>query len=363
MRRLVRNPVPKTAVVLALGALFPVASAAAQSTAETCRIDSQGRKYVDVGGQFGRTPEAVSGAVDLANANSCDVYFNTGTFSYRTFTLQGIRATGHGDSTVLSAVDPAYSSIFLRGNGPQLVSLKITSPLAAARGDTHESNGVTVKEDATNFLVDHVTVDRVSGAGIHNFGGADGRITSNVVRNSFADGIHNSYGARRTLIWGNQVTSAGDDLISVVSYSFDRWISSEITIENNVVGTNPHGRGIAVSGGRNVKILRNQIASSQGAGVYIASEPGSLSTMEVDAVEVRGNVVREPDRGNIHATNILVWSGRLAVRNITGENNNVDRTTTHYDGTVGTKQTIRVVNDGCSTCAVSNATVVAFYGA
>lgn len=354
----------RIAILLAICAasLALVAPGHSQPTL-ACEVDSQGRMYVDAAGQFGRTPEAVAQAVEFANRERCNLYFSAGTFDYRTFTLQGIRASGHGDLTVLSAVDPAYSSIFLRGDHPELVSLKITSPLATARNHTHESNGITVKEDATNFLVDHVTVDRVAGAGIHNFGGSDGRITSNVVRNTLSDGIHNAFGARRVLIWDNRVANAGDDFISVVSYSFDRWISSDITIENNVVGSNPHGRGITVVGGLRVKILRNQIASSQGAGVYIASEPGSLSTMEVDSVEVRDNIVREADRGNIHQANILVWSGRLPVRNVSGGNNDVDRTTTHYDGTVATKQIVRVVNQGCSTCAVSDVTVQGFYGA
>jgi len=352
------------AIPLALCALLLVAPDPARSLPTTvCAVDSQGRKYVNVAQQFGRSPEAVALAAELANRERCNLYFEVGTFNYLTFTLQGIRASGHGESTVLSAVDPANSAIVLRGNGPEVVSLRITSPLATTRGDTHESNGITIKEDATNFLVDHVIVDRVSGAGIHNFGGSDGRITSNVVRNTLADGIHNSYGARRVLIWGNSVTNIGDDFISVVSYSFDRWISSDITIVNNVVGANPHGRGIAVVGGLRMNVARNQITSSQGAGIYIASEPGSLSTMEVDGVRVQDNVVREPDRGDIHQANILVWSGWMPVRNVSGENNNVDRTTTHYDGTVGSKQAVRVLNQGCPTCLVSNVSVAAFFGA
>jgi Right handed beta helix region len=354
----------KISIAVAACAVFLAAAASgrAQPTL-ACQVDSQGQRYVDVARQFGRTADKVAGAADFANSQRCNLYFSDGTFSYRSFTLQGIRASGHGDATVLSAVDPAASSIFLRGDRPALISLKLTSPLANTRDDEHASNGVTVKEDARNFVVDHVTVDRVAGVGIHNFGGSDGQITSNVVRNSLADGIHNAYGARRVLIWGNRVTNAGDDLISVVSYSFDRWISSDIRIENNVVGTNPHGRGIAVVGGLRVRILGNQIASSYGAGIYVASEPGGLSTMEVDSVEVRNNVVREPDRGNVHQANILVWSGRRPVRNVYGGNNNVDRTTTHYDSTLGSKQAVRSVNDGCSTCALANITVTASFGA
>jgi hypothetical protein len=354
----------RIATPVAFCALFLAAADSVHAQAAvTCEVDSQGQTYVNVANQFGRTPEAVASAVELANHERCTLYFNIGTFDYRAFTLQGIRASGHGDLTVLSAVDPANSSIFLRGASPELVSLKITSPLADTRGYRQATNGITIKEDASNFLVDHVTVDRVSGVGIHNVGGSDGRITSNVVRNSLSDGIHTTNGARRTLVWGNRVTSTGDDFISVVSYSVDRWISSDITIENNVVGTNPYGRGISVVGGLRVRVLGNQIASSQGAGIYIASEPGELSTMEVDTVELRNNIVREPDRGNIHEANILVWSGRLPVRNVSGGNNDVDRTTTHYDGTLGTKQAVRVLNQGCATCAISNITVGAFYGA
>jgi hypothetical protein len=353
----------KGVIPVALCALLLVAPAPARSSTVACTVDSLGRSYVDVAGQFGRTPEAVAGAVELANRERCNLYFNAGTFDYRSFVLEGIRASGHGDLTVLSAVDPASSSVFLRGDRPELISLKITSPFAVTRSDTHESNGITIKDDATNFLVDHVTIDGVSGAGIHNFGGSDGRITSNVVRNTLADGIHNTFGARRITIWGNRVSNTGDDFISVVSYSFDRWISSDITIANNVVEANSHGRGITVVGARRVKILRNQIASSQGAGIYIASEPGWLGTTEVDTVAVRDNVVREPDRGNIHEANILVWSGWSAIRNVSGWNNDVDRTTTHYDGTVATKPAVRALSEDCSTCTLSNITVAAFYGA
>jgi hypothetical protein len=246
------------------------------------------------------------------------------------------------------ASNPGGSAIWLRGASPQLVCLKITSPNATARSSDNNAHGVTI-DNAQNFMVDHVLVDGVAGAGIFNGGGDNGRITSNVVRNSLADGIHNTGSASFVTIAFNQVQNAGDDFIAVVSYVELASQVHDVSITDNRVSSQPWGRGVTVAGGYNVSILRNSIESCFGACIYIASEPG---TYDVDNVQASSNFVRAPDRGNIHQANVLVWCGASGrhVAGVSGANNNLDRA----------EPMIRKVAQ--SDCTFGSVTVSGFYG-
>ncbi|MEP6811782.1 MAG: right-handed parallel beta-helix repeat-containing protein [Actinomycetota bacterium] len=310
------------AALSAAAATFPVGASAAAS----CYVNGQGKKEVNVATQFGTDDAAIRGALRVAEAGGCGVYLTSTTFTYSSILVDnGLDIYGDGATTVLEAVDPNNSAVYLRGTSPKIRGVKITAPAAATRGDDWANAGIFI-DGATGFTVDHVTVDRVRGAGIFDFGGSYGSITSSTVRNVLADGIHNAHGAHDVDVAFNTVTNAGDDLIAVVSYTFDSGFSYNIQIHDNVVSTQPWGRGISVVGGRDILIERNQIDHTYGAGIYIASEPGGLPTRGVDGVIVNSNTIRVPDQGQIHGANVRVWGGNpgYVVANVSGSGNSYD---------------------------------------
>jgi hypothetical protein len=294
--------------------------------ASECYTNWQGERELNVATQFGTDDAAVHAAISAAQAGHCGVYFTSTVFHYNSpLVLDGLRAYGDGPSSLLEASDPNESAVFLVGDGPQIRNLQITAPTASSRGDDWENAGVMVKE-ASGFVVDHVTVDRVRGVGIFDFGGAFGSITSNTVRGSFADGIHNTHGAHNVDLAFNTVTNAGDDLISIVSYTFDGGACHDISIHDNRVSIQPWGRGIALVGGNSIRIVRNSISDTYGAGIYLASEPGWLSTVGVSGAVVSDNTIHDPDQSGIHSANIRVWGGNpgFPVSNVSGGNNQLD---------------------------------------
>jgi hypothetical protein len=292
----------------------------------SCYTNWQGERELNVATQFGTDDAAVHAAIAAAQTAQCGVYFTSTTFHYDSpLVLDGLRAYGDGPSSVLQADDPDESAVFLVGEGPQIRNLQITAPTASSRGDDWENAGVMIS-GATHFVVDHVTVDRVRGVGIFDFGGAFGSITSNTVSDSLADGIHSSHGAHDVDVAFNTVTNAGDDLVSVVSYTFDGGACHDISVHDNTVSMQPWGRGIAVVGGTSIRIVRNSISGTYGAGIYLASEPGWLSTVGVSGAVVSDNTVRSPDQGDIHWANIRVWGGNpgFPVSDVSGVDNHLD---------------------------------------
>lgn len=339
-------------VLVVVAAHGSIASAAPQ-----CYVNSSGQLELNVGSQFGHTDDAVRTAIGIATANDCHVYFQPGTYNYdSTLVNDGLRFVGQcsnnvAEASVLSAKNPDESAIFLRGDSPEITCLKITSPNASVRSDSNSANGITI-DWATNFLVDHVTVDRTAAAGIFNRGGSYGRITSNRVLNTLSDGIHNTRGASHTVVAFNDVSNTGDDLVAVVSYVWQGVESHDIVISDNTLHTQSHGRGVTVSGGYNVRILRNDIQHCRASCIHIASEPeNSWNTYGVDDVEIEGNFVRFPDEGLIHYANVMLWCANTNrhIRNVYGGNNRFDRS----------RDMIRTVaKEGC---AMSGITVFGVY--
>jgi Right handed beta helix region len=336
--------------VLLAGLVAATVSTAA-SSAPTCYTNSVGDPEVNVGAQFGYTDQAIRAALAVAEAGNCRVHFQAGTYTYSApLDNNGLRWSGICGSTILQATNPVESAVRLKGNSPQLVCVTVRGS-ATTRTDTFEGNGVHI-DRATNFLVDHVTVERVSGAGIFNFGGNGGRITTNTVRNTFADGIHNTFGAAFTSISFNTVTNTGDDFIAVVSYIFNATRSHDITIASNNVGSQPHGRGITVVGGYNVTIRDNRIQSCSGACIHLAAEEGDFGSQSVDNVVISDNFVRSPDLSGIHFANIYSSCARAGahIAGISGSGNDVDQS----------KLGVRTA--ALNGCAISDHTVTSFYG-
>ena len=233
-------------------------------------------------------------AVAAARSSGKAVCVPAGTFLHNgALVLSGVNLLGTGERSVLHATNPEEQNIRIEGDGVTVSDLKLTS-VASERKAANRHHRLLIN-GATHFIVERVTVDKSSAAGIMNYGGSHGVIRHNRVMNTMADGIHNTREAFDILIEGNTVEGTGDDLIAMVSYKRHGATlvgpSHDIIIRGNRVGRNTHGRGIAVLGGYNIIIENNEVLAPRFAGIYIASER-QYDTHGVHDVTIRQNEVR-----------------------------------------------------------------------
>jgi hypothetical protein len=181
----------------------------------------------------------------------------------------------------------------LTGESPSIRDLAIRAEKPPSGRDTHDTAVGLEANLARNFSIVRVRVGPGDSAGImvRRSGGAHGRaavIRDCVVRGTLADGIHMTAASHDIEVSGNRVSDTGDDFIAVVSYRADKALCHDISIHDNTVEDQSHGRGISVVGGMGVSIESNSISRSAGAGIYLASEAG-YDTYGDTAVRVVGN--------------------------------------------------------------------------
>ncbi|WP_225446202.1 sugar-binding protein [Paenibacillus rhizovicinus] len=245
---------------------------------------------------YGATPDdetddtaAIVSTIADAKTQGATVYVPAGTFLFNdVIMLDGVDLTGDGETSILKSTNLQHQSIELGGDGSDLSNVQLTTVTASERLSTDDSARVFVTNTATNFSIKGVVIDGGSSAGIINFGN-NGVISGNTVKNTLADGIHNTGGSSDLLIENNTCIDNGDDQIAIVSYEKTPSWSKRVTIQNNNV-SGGHARGITVSGGEDITVENNQIANTGGAGVYIASE-GNWHTYAVSNLVVRGNTI------------------------------------------------------------------------
>lgn len=217
-------------------------------------------------------------------------YIPPGTWYHSdTLTLNGQRLFGAGRASILAASNPDRSALYLTGNGPQVQNLQISCG-ATRRNNDGAATGIFI-DRATSFLVENIIVARSSGAGIMNWGGGNGTIRCCYVDHSWADAIHNTFGAHDIVIEYNKTFNSGDDGIAVVSYS-DSGMCRAIRAHHNTIVENLWGRGMSIVGGEGIVFEYNHIEKTAGdiAGIYVASEK-VYETEGVDGAEVRYNTV------------------------------------------------------------------------
>jgi len=304
-------------------------------------LSNYGKSYtptsdINVLTQFGSSDSAIRSAISAAQSQGKGLYFPAATYNYSSkLTFSGLKVHGDGDTTVFLAATKSSMALTVDGNGTELRSLKISCPQCelpsgpptAARLSSDDSSGVLIRSTATNFVVDHVTVDRAGSAGILNGGGSYGKITNNHILNTLADGIHNTRGANNIEVAYNNLYNVGDDMFAVVSYQSDGKISHDIKIHDNIGDTQPWGRGATVVGGDKVDIYNNTISHTYGAAIYVMAEGDTYNTYGDSNITISNNTVRSPDQGNIHNCNILIgtYTTTETTTNVTGAGNNLDR--------------------------------------
>jgi polygalacturonase len=165
----------------------------------------------------------------------------------------------------------------------------ITSKGATATVRSGPTRGISL-EGCGRFLIQGNHVYNTEGVGIlAGVGCYDGRIASNLVHDTMADGIHITGVSKRMAVTGNVLRDTGDDAIAVVSYGTDTAQCENVSISGNTT-YHSQSRGIAVVGGKNVTISGNTIDSPRNAGVY-ASYESTYGTRIVEDITISGNTI------------------------------------------------------------------------
>jgi parallel beta-helix repeat protein len=259
---------------------------------------------------------ALQAAFDEARRRGRMVWLPAGDYNYTgQLKIDGVKVSGAGPKTRLLAGIPTQQRILMIGEGPALACVQILYHDLQRKGSDHGRAGVMV-QDASNFLVRNVIFNGQGFSATPEFGGgalfirrsSDGRVLNNRVLYSTADGIHITAGSRNIIVQGNRIEYSGDDGIAVVNYGDA--IRNKVLIQNNVVLNNRWGRNISSVGGQDIQILHNYIMgnTTDGAGVYIASEPAYKTAGPKDIL-VQDNVIRDtggPGKGH---GQIMLWTG------------------------------------------------------
>ncbi|MGD9751173.1 MAG: glycosyl hydrolase family 28-related protein [Acidimicrobiia bacterium] len=199
----------------------------------------------------------------------------------------GVTLTGPPDAEI-RAVRADRQAIVIQGNGNAIERIKLSST-ATERRVALEDHRILLDEGSVGTRVEQVHVDGGSAAGILAHGASDYVIRGNLVENTKADGIHNTYGSTRGLVEHNVVRNSGDDCYAVVSYRRDDALTTDVIIQDNVC-EDSHARGISVVGGQDVAIARNTVTLTRAAGIYLASED-SFDTYGTQRIRVIDNTI------------------------------------------------------------------------
>jgi hypothetical protein len=283
--------------------------------------DPQGIRLVDEGATCdGATDDskAIARALERAKAARLPVIVPKGTCAFGDIIrVDSVALTGYGDDSVLHSLNWRRAAIFMSGASPSVSNMKLTGVAAPSRQAPWEMTRITVF-GATDFVIDHVTIEGSPAAGIQTAEQPNrGRITNNVVRNTLSDGIHMTGGASNILVESNLIENSGDDGIAVVSYLKDAVRVNNITARNNVVRNNRFGRNMSVVGGSQVlyqnNLLQNNLAGL--ACLYIAQEGGAMPTKGNDTVTAEYNTIQNCGSARTSHGGALIYSDGLQPNN------------------------------------------------
>jgi parallel beta-helix repeat protein len=269
---------------------------------------------------------AITNAIAAAKAKGVAVVIPSGVCAYGdVINLDSVRLIGYGDASVLYALNTNREAIFMRGSGAEVRSVKLSGVKSTTRVAPWEATRITLF-GATKFVIDNVTIDGGSAAGIQTAQATNnGTISNNRVTGTLADSIHMTDRASYITVSGNRIDSSGDDGIAVVSYKNDGGMVNHITARNNVVVNNRWGRQMSVVGGSDVLYENNDLENNNAgyACLYLAQE-NSYATYGAHNVVAQRNTLK--NCGGIatgHGAVMLYSDGGEANTNITLTRNDI----------------------------------------
>lgn len=269
---------------------------------------------------------AIASAIASAKSRGLPVLIPVGVCAYSDLIrLDGVKLIGQGDSSVLYALDVLRSAIFVYGNGVEVRHVKLSGVKPTVRRQEWEATRITLF-GATNFVIDHVSIDTAAAAGIQTAHSArHGRITNNNIKDTLSDSIHMTDKASDITVENNHIANSGDDGIAVVSYREDGGLVNQITARNNRVLNNKWGRQMSVVGGSNVLYENNYLENNQvgNACVYIAQE-APYDTLGARNVVVQRNTLKNCGGSTFGHGAVMIYSdGADTNTNITLTRNDI----------------------------------------
>ncbi len=161
------------------------------------------------------------------------------------------------------------------------------------------SGGVRLASDNTCGILVYRTkgleirssrISKVAGAGIMLQEVSDFTVQGNLVTDTLADAIHITNKSHHGTILGNTTMNAGDDGVALVGYLKNGGRVHDVSIENNHILGNTHGRGVTVEGAYTALVLNNYIQNTASACVILTSN-SRYNTYGVSEVVVAGNLL------------------------------------------------------------------------
>lgn len=237
---------------------------------------------------------AFAKALAAAKSGGKQLYVPPGKYVHSsTLDVDSVTMFGDGDLSEVISNNPLKSAIYMKGTNPTLRSLKHTVNTNGIPRQHAGDQASIVPWFAQGFTVENVTVFGGASIGVLVYGSNNGKVLNCRVNKTLADSYHMTNGSRLITVSRNWSRECGDDGVAVVSYKSNANICSDIVIAENDVGYNTWGRGITISGGRNIKVTSNIVTRTNGAGLLIASEGEPWNTYGVDSIVASKNSLIE----------------------------------------------------------------------
>jgi hypothetical protein len=218
----------------------------------------------------------------------------------------GTHLTGGG---VLLATNEARSAVWIAADDVLVDGLTFRMATTTRRWDSWEQMKLRLLP-YHGITLHNITVDGSAAAGIYIGGTSNYQLSEVIVRNTRADGIHQTGGAHHGRLVHPVVRNAGDDSIAVVSYQSDRSPSHHITIDSPRSYDNRGGRAFSVVGGHDITWTDVHAEGSSCAALYVSSEGAPYFTSSTRRVTVTGGTLLRSNRNSrVDHGAVLLYAG------------------------------------------------------
>lgn len=264
---------------------------------------------------------AINAALTAAKRTDRAVYVPPGRWPYNgPLWIDSAILAGEPESVLVGSdgTSTPQCCVYLQGYMPRLLGLRLEVS-ASARGGTNYHNGVTLNS-ARGGTVRAVSVNGPAAYAVSNFGSVSSQISQVAAADSWADGIHHTYGSQHGETADCTVLRSGDDYFPVVSYMGDPDTTRNILFRdcegNNQLSP---GRGLVVDGGEQITFRRCTVRNVRQRGVYITSED-VYSTRAVQGVRLEDVLVDGCGLDGLNADPGAagVWIGQQSARPVDG---------------------------------------------
>jgi hypothetical protein len=222
-------------------------------------------------------------------------------------TKPGTHLTGGG---TLLATDESRSGVWIAAD-----DVTVDGGLTFRMGETTKRWGAPEQMKIrllprTGITLRNITVDGSAAAGIFVGGASNYLISDVLVKNTRADGIHQTAGAHDGRVVRPVIRNAGDDSVAVVSYQQNGRACHDIQIESPQSFGNVSGRAFSVVGGHDIAWSNIYADQSDSAALYVASEGAPWFTASTERVTVMGGtLVRSNKNPRVDHGAVIIYAG------------------------------------------------------